>query len=259
MDDKSKAKKMYLDGVKMTEIAKELGKSSSTVRSWKNRGKWDEDIGHATNKQEEKYATQHNATKSEKVKREDETLYMRKVDKSEARDVNLNEELTIEEIYGIDERERRFAEEYVRTGNKMQSALTAGYKPYYAKGRSHALTEKEGIKQYIQGMLASMSKESIMGAEEAMGILTGIARGEITETVVVGGAGGMEYMEKSADHKTRIAAIKEIMKRYPSEDKMTTAKLKKLEADTELSEQKVSTLKDKDGNQNENISITVID
>ncbi len=36
-----KAKVLYLSGMKLIEIAKELGVPEGTVRSWKNRYKWD--------------------------------------------------------------------------------------------------------------------------------------------------------------------------------------------------------------------------
>lgn len=41
MDLKEQAKQDYLAGMKIKDIAQKIGKSASTIRSWKSRYKWD--------------------------------------------------------------------------------------------------------------------------------------------------------------------------------------------------------------------------
>ncbi|HIZ52766.1 MAG TPA: helix-turn-helix domain-containing protein, partial [Candidatus Enterococcus avicola] len=42
MDLKEQAKQDYLAGMKIKDIAQKIGKSASTIRSWKSRYKWDD-------------------------------------------------------------------------------------------------------------------------------------------------------------------------------------------------------------------------
>lgn len=72
-------------------------------------------------------------------------------------------------------------------------------------------------------------------------------RGELKETVVISTPEGMEKTKKEADLKTRIAAAKELMKRYSIEDPVIKQQLRKLTADAELSEIKAQRIKE-DGN-----------
>lgn len=45
--NKDKAKELYLQGLKLVEIADDLGVPVGTIRSWKSRQKWD-DCNNAT-------------------------------------------------------------------------------------------------------------------------------------------------------------------------------------------------------------------
>lgn len=40
--NKDKAKELYLQGLKLVEIADDLGVPVGTIRSWKSRQKWDD-------------------------------------------------------------------------------------------------------------------------------------------------------------------------------------------------------------------------
>ena len=46
-------------------------------------------------------------------------------------------------------KQRLFADEYIKSGNAMQSAIKAGYSEKYAKARSAQMLENVGIKSYI--------------------------------------------------------------------------------------------------------------
>ena len=46
-------------------------------------------------------------------------------------------------------KQKEFADEYILSGNAMQSAIKVGYSVNYAKSQSHKLLENVGIKFYI--------------------------------------------------------------------------------------------------------------
>ena len=99
-----------------------------------------------------------------------------------------------------------FAQEYAKTGNAYQSAVSAGYSEKYAKGNSYKLVEISGISERIKEIHAEIEKKLIerseleppMSDEELLSLLYGVARqrpyagrtliktttdGETTETV----------------------------------------------------------------------------
>ncbi|ADG41471.1 prophage Lp2 protein 34 [Leuconostoc kimchii IMSNU 11154] len=139
-------------------------------------------------------------------------------------------------------KQQKFADEFLETGNIEQSAITAGYSKAYARGNAHKLVANVSIKSYIEERMAEIKSKRIMGIEEAVEILTSIARGEMKETVVVGTPIGAETIEKEADLKTRISALKEIMKRYPDNDKLVEQQIRKLSAEADISEARAKEL-----------------
>lgn len=117
----------------------------------------------------------------------------------------------------LNERQRRFADEYIISGNAYQSAIKAGYSEKYAKTNSHKLLENTRIKSFIDEQIKKMQKESIMSAEEALSILSDIARGNRDEEVLMMNplTGEVDRLTKKADNATVIKATTEILKRYP--------------------------------------------
>mgnify|MGYP004713288073 FL=1 len=138
----------------------------------------------------------------------------------------------------LTEKQRRFADNYIKTGNAKQSAIDAGYSAHTAKSIGQENLTKPDLKKYIDYKLAEIESQKIMDATEALQLLTSIARGETKETVISSTPFGTTEDEKTADLKTRISAMKEILKRYPSSDKLMGAKIRKLEAEADVAEQK---------------------
>lgn len=139
-------------------------------------------------------------------------------------------------------KQKKFADEYIKTGNATQSAIEAGYSEAYAKARSAEMSVNVGIKSYIEQRMKKIESNRIMGQKEAVELLTSIARGELKETVVVGTPIGVEKVKKEADFKTRITAVKEILKRYPGNDKLVDQQIRKLTAEADMAEKKVELL-----------------
>ena len=134
----------------------------------------------------------------------------------------------------LSEKQKRFADEYIKTGNATQSAKVAGYKQPHVQGSQNL--EKLSVKTYIDEKLEQLASERIMSAQQALELLTKIAKGEEKETVIVGTPDGVYESKKEADLKTRIAAVKEILKRYPTENPLTQAQIRKIEAEADIKE-----------------------
>ena len=110
------------------------------------------------------------------------------------------------------EKQKRFADYYIQTGNATDSARKAGYKQPHVQG-SQTL-DKLSVKEYVNEQLKKLSDERIMKAEEVMKILTSIARNEEREDVVVFGEHGAEIADKGMSAKDRLKALELLGKRY---------------------------------------------
>ena len=119
---------------------------------------------------------------------------------------------------GLNQRQKIFASEYLRTGNAYQSATLAGYSEAYARGNVTKLLENESVKSFIQAEMDKMHDKNIMSAREALSILSDIARGKRDEEVLMMNpvTGEVDRLTKKADNATVIKAIQEILKRYPT-------------------------------------------
>ena len=156
----------------------------------------------------------------------------------------------------LTEKQKRFADYYIESGNATQAAINAGYAKRSAQQIGAENLSKPVIKTYIDERLEQIASERIMSAQEAVELLSSIARAEITEQVVVTTMEGAEVVDKPPDVKTRIIAIKEILKRYPDNDKLVEQQIRKLTADADLAEIKANTIK---GLSDDGSLITIVD
>lgn len=114
----------------------------------------------------------------------------------------------------LTEKQKRFADYYIETGNATESAKRAGYSPKTARVIGQENLLKPAIKSYIDERLKEMDKKRIMKAEEVMQLLTAIARNEVTEDVVVFNEGMTAIEQKGMSAKDRLKALELIGKRY---------------------------------------------
>lgn len=132
-------------------------------------------------------------------------------------------------------KQKLFADSYIKSGNATQSAIEAGYAKKTARSIGSENLTKPDIKEYIDEKMQQIADKRIMKAREALELLTSIARGEETETVYVPLIdGGVAEEQKEADLKTRITAVKEIIKRYPNDDQLLKVQLKRATAEADL-------------------------
>jgi phage terminase small subunit len=112
----------------------------------------------------------------------------------------------------LTEKQKRFADYYIETGNITEAARKAGYKQPHVQG-SQTLANLS-VKTYIDEQLKILDDKRIMRAEEVMQLLTSIARNEEQEEVVVFGDSGPQVVNKSMSAKDRLKALELIGKRY---------------------------------------------
>lgn len=78
----------------------------------------------------------------------------------------------------LTEKQKRFCDYYLETGNATESAIKAGYSKKYANTNASKLLHNTSIKPYIDKRLKQMDDERIAKPEEVLKYLTGVMRGE---------------------------------------------------------------------------------
>jgi phage terminase small subunit len=114
----------------------------------------------------------------------------------------------------LTERQKRFADYYIETGNATESAIRAGYSEKTSAEMGYENLNKPHIKGYIGEQLKQLDDKRIMKAEEVMQLLSSIARNEIKEDVVLFSDGQSSVESKGMSAKDRLKALELIGKRY---------------------------------------------
>lgn len=134
-------------------------------------------------------------------------------------------------------KQKKFCDEYIKSGNAKQSAIKAGYSPKTAKSIGQENLTKPDLKAYIDERLRELSNHKILSAAEVLEYLSRVVAGKETEYVAT--SKGI-FPDVPVSAKDRISAAKELLKRYPTTDPMEKQKLKKLTADARISEAKAN-------------------
>lgn len=103
----------------------------------------------------------------------------------------------------LNERQLAFCEYYIKCGNATEAAKKAGYSEKTARSTGAENLTKPDISEYIEKRLAEQRAKRIASADEVMMFFTSVMRGEVKDAF---------DLDPALD--TRIAAGKEIMKRY---------------------------------------------
>lgn len=78
----------------------------------------------------------------------------------------------------LTEKERIFADEYIKTTNATQSAIKAGYAENSASVTGSKMLRKPKVRQYIDAVMNKRSKNTIATADEVLEYLTKVMNGE---------------------------------------------------------------------------------
>ncbi len=96
----------------------------------------------------------------------------------------------------LTEKQKKFADYYIESGNATQAAIKAGYSKKTAYKIGAENLRKPQIKKYIGERMEQLASERIMSAQEILERLSLIANAKIKETVVVANAEGYSEVEK---------------------------------------------------------------
>ena len=116
-------------------------------------------------------------------------------------------------------KQKRFADEYIISGNATDAAKKAGYSEKTANRIATENLSKPVIKLYIDQRIKELDDKKIAKQEEVLQYLTSVLRGESESAIVVVEGCGDGYSEartvkKTPDEKERLKAAELLGKRY---------------------------------------------
>jgi phage terminase small subunit len=115
----------------------------------------------------------------------------------------------------LNDKQKRFVDEYIKDLNATQAAIRAGYAKKTAHVQGPRLLGNVRIKEQIKIRMDEKEKTLIADQDEILKFLTSVVRGEITEEVpLLAGDGFQELRDKDIAAKDRIKAAELLGKRY---------------------------------------------
>ena len=119
----------------------------------------------------------------------------------------------------LNEKQKRFCEEYLIDLNATQAAIRAGYSEKTAYTIGQKLTKKNEVKAYIEEKLEALKNERTADAQEVVEYLTSVMRGESeSEEIVLKGVGKgsqrIEKVQKKPSEKDKLKAAELLGKRF---------------------------------------------
>lgn len=155
------AKEMFLAGMKLIDIAKKLDLPEGTIRSWKNRQKWNCNVA----KRESNVAKRKGTHKKQAVAEEVEQVIE-------------NPDLT--------DRQRLFCLLYVRCFNATKAAIKAGYSRDTAGEQGYQLLQKTSIREEIARLKQNRLNREMLDEHDIFQRYMDIAFSDITDFVTFG-------------------------------------------------------------------------
>lgn len=115
----------------------------------------------------------------------------------------------------LNQRQKKFCDEYLIDCNATQAAIRAGYSSKTAKQIGQRMLTNVDLKDYIDAQLERIHNEKTADAQEVMEYLTSVMRGEHTEQVLkLAGDGVQTVTDIDVSAKERLKAAELIGKRY---------------------------------------------
>lgn len=147
---------------------------------------------------------------------------------------------------GLTEKQKRFADFYIETGNATDAARRAGYKKPNVQGAKNLV--KVSIRTYVDAKLAELDRKRTANAKEVMEYLTAVLRGEWKTKRIT--PKGEEYFELPSRFD-QMKAAENLMKRLglclsdvELEEKRAHARQMERDADEKESEEGVTIIDD---------------
>lgn len=113
------------------------------------------------------------------------------------------------------EKQKRFCDFYIETGNATQAAIKAGYSEKTAKQIGQENLTKPDLRAYIDERLVELKNERTADAQEVLEYLTAVMRGEYKEATLIGvGEGAQAVVDIDVGAKDRLKAAELLGKRH---------------------------------------------
>jgi len=113
------------------------------------------------------------------------------------------------------EKQKRFCDFYIETGNAKEAAIRAGYSEKTAKQIGQENLTKPDLGAYIDERLAELKNERTADAQEVLEYLTAVMRGEYKEATLIGvGEGAQAVVDIDVGAKDRLKAAELLGKRH---------------------------------------------
>ncbi|HFM9842817.1 TPA: terminase small subunit [Streptococcus pneumoniae] len=121
-------------------------------------------------------------------------------------------------LSGLRIKQKRFADEYIISGNATEAYKKAGYRvssDRVAGVEGHKLLKNPKIKSYIDERLKQLNSEKIADQQEVLSYLTSVMRGETQEQTLISiGELGQTITDIDVGAKDRIKAAELLGKRH---------------------------------------------
>lgn len=131
----------------------------------------------------------------------------------------------------LTEKQQRFIDYYIESGNASEAARRAGYKAKNADSTGRENLRKPTVKAAISARLKELEDARIAKVDEVLQFLTSTLRSEITEPHIVveehdDGCSEARVIDTGPSIRDRIEAAKSLLKRYPMDLEYTEKMLR---------------------------------
>lgn len=109
------------------------------------------------------------------------------------------------------ERQNRFIDYYIQTGNASEAARKAGYSRKTSYSIGQRLLKDVEISEAIEKRLAELKTERTAETQEILEHLSAVLRGEVTETIITPGGKSFIVPVRECD---RLAAAEKLLRIY---------------------------------------------
>ena len=122
-------------------------------------------------------------------------------------------------ITNLNERQLKFVDYFLQTGNAAEAARRAGYSEKYAGQNADKLLKNKDIAEYLKKRSQDINADRIADLQEILTHVTEILRGEIGERITIhekqkGKRTVTQEIRKSATLKDRLKAAEILLKRF---------------------------------------------
>ena len=109
----------------------------------------------------------------------------------------------------MNERQKRFVDFYIQTGNASEAARQAGYSHRTAYSIGEQLLRREDVRAAIDARLKELESTRIAETQEILEHLTSVVRGEVSEPVVTNSG---KQFDVAVSEKDRLKAAEMLLK-----------------------------------------------